>query len=204
MLLDRIAAAREVDGGRDRHCDVISDVPFSLYFMLMTSNVRYVYILHGCKPIRTQNQHRAWDKITYIIIIYNITRFDRNYYRQKINRNFARDEKCMILKCLMCETCPKIRQPLRILNGYTLLIQVDTCTGMEKPNVRPNSTVRGTLLTHSIGLLKRCWYQDSCAPKLHRLKMTDKLINTIVVLSDWYLYVFGKARHFCIEIIRIQ
>ena len=47
-LLARIAAARKVDGGRDRHCGVIADVPFSLYFTLMTSNVKYVYILHGC------------------------------------------------------------------------------------------------------------------------------------------------------------
>ena len=48
VLLDPIAAARKADGGRDRHCDIISGVPFSSYFTLMTSNVRYVYILHGC------------------------------------------------------------------------------------------------------------------------------------------------------------
>ena len=44
VLLDRIAVVRKADGGRDRHCDVINDVPFSLFFTLMTSNVRYVYI----------------------------------------------------------------------------------------------------------------------------------------------------------------
>ena len=47
MLLGHIAPARKLDG-RDRHCDVINDVPFSLYLTLMTSNVRYVSILHGC------------------------------------------------------------------------------------------------------------------------------------------------------------
>ena len=35
VLLDRIAAARKADVGRDRHCEVINDVPFSLYFTLM-------------------------------------------------------------------------------------------------------------------------------------------------------------------------
>ena len=30
-LLSRIAPAVKLDGGRDRHCDVISDVPLSLY-----------------------------------------------------------------------------------------------------------------------------------------------------------------------------
>ena len=38
VLLDRIAAARKADGGRDRHCDAISDVFFSSYFTLMTLN----------------------------------------------------------------------------------------------------------------------------------------------------------------------
>ena len=33
---------------RNRHCDVINDVPLSLYLTLMTSNVRYGSIFHGC------------------------------------------------------------------------------------------------------------------------------------------------------------
>ena len=32
---------------RDSHCDVINDVPFSLYIRLMTSNFKYVSIFHG-------------------------------------------------------------------------------------------------------------------------------------------------------------
>ena len=44
---DRISAARKVVGDRDCHCDVINDVPFPLYVVLMTSNVRYVSLLHG-------------------------------------------------------------------------------------------------------------------------------------------------------------
>ena len=47
MLFGRIAPAGKVDGGRDRHCDVIDNVPFYLYLTLVTSNVRYVYILYG-------------------------------------------------------------------------------------------------------------------------------------------------------------
>ena len=34
--------------GRNRHCDVINDVPLSLYLTLMTSNERYRSIFHGC------------------------------------------------------------------------------------------------------------------------------------------------------------
>ena len=34
--------------GRNRHCDVMNDVPLSLYLTLMTSNVRYGSIFHGC------------------------------------------------------------------------------------------------------------------------------------------------------------
>ena len=34
--------------GRNRHCDVINDVPLSLYLTLMTSNMRYGSISHGC------------------------------------------------------------------------------------------------------------------------------------------------------------
>ena len=34
--------------GRNRNCDVINDVPLSLYLTLMTSNVRYGSIFHGC------------------------------------------------------------------------------------------------------------------------------------------------------------
>ena len=48
VLLDRIEAVRKEDDSLDRHCDVINDVPFSLYYTLMMSNVRYVYILHSC------------------------------------------------------------------------------------------------------------------------------------------------------------
>ena len=48
VLLDRITAVRKEDGGGcDRHCDVINDVPFPLYLTLMTSNVRYAYILNS-------------------------------------------------------------------------------------------------------------------------------------------------------------
>ena len=47
VLLGRIAAARKADGGCDRHCDVINDVPFPLYLTLMTSNVRYASIFSG-------------------------------------------------------------------------------------------------------------------------------------------------------------
>ena len=36
------------ESGRNRHCDVINDVPLSLYLTLMTSNVRYGSIFHGC------------------------------------------------------------------------------------------------------------------------------------------------------------
>ena len=41
-------SGRKADGGRNRHCDVINDVPLSLYLTLMTSNVRYGSISHGC------------------------------------------------------------------------------------------------------------------------------------------------------------
>ena len=34
--------------GRNRHCDVINDVPLSLYLTLMTSNMRYGSIFHCC------------------------------------------------------------------------------------------------------------------------------------------------------------
>ena len=47
VLLGRIAAAMKVDGSRDRHCDAINDVPFSIYLTLTTSNVKYESILHG-------------------------------------------------------------------------------------------------------------------------------------------------------------
>ena len=39
---------RKADDGRNRNCDVINDVPLSLYLTLMTSNVRYVSIFHSC------------------------------------------------------------------------------------------------------------------------------------------------------------
>ena len=48
VLLGRTVAVRKKDGGRNRHCDVINDVPLSLYLTLMTSNVRYGSIFHGC------------------------------------------------------------------------------------------------------------------------------------------------------------
>ena len=66
VLLGRTVAVRKADGGRNRHCDVINDVPLSLYLTLMTSNVRYGSIFHGCQPIRSENQHGAWDKYIYI------------------------------------------------------------------------------------------------------------------------------------------
>ena len=47
-LIGRTVAVRKADGGRNRHCDVINDVPLSLYLTLMTSNVRYGSIFHGC------------------------------------------------------------------------------------------------------------------------------------------------------------
>ena len=78
MLLGPITAARKDNGGRDHHCDVINNVIFSLYLMLMTSNVRQVYILHGCWPIRSESQHRAWDKVyiyIYISMAYWIASF---------------------------------------------------------------------------------------------------------------------------------
>ena len=40
-------AARKMDGGRDRHCDIISNVPFSFYLMPMMSHIKYVSMLHG-------------------------------------------------------------------------------------------------------------------------------------------------------------
>ena len=61
--------ARKLDDGRYRHCDVINDVPFSFYLMLITSNVKYVSIPQGCKQIRSENQHQAWDKHKYYMII---------------------------------------------------------------------------------------------------------------------------------------
>ena len=48
VLLGRTVAVRKADGGWNRHCDVINDVPLSLYLTLMTSNVRYGSIFHGC------------------------------------------------------------------------------------------------------------------------------------------------------------
>ena len=48
VLLGRTVAVRKATGGRNRHCDVINDVPLSLYLTLMTSNVRYGSIFHGC------------------------------------------------------------------------------------------------------------------------------------------------------------
>ena len=41
-------AVRKAEGGRNRHWDIINDVPLSLYLTLMTSNVRYGSIFHGC------------------------------------------------------------------------------------------------------------------------------------------------------------
>ena len=41
-------SGKKADGGRNRHCDVINDIPLSLYLTLMTSNVRYGSIFHGC------------------------------------------------------------------------------------------------------------------------------------------------------------
>ena len=34
--------------GRNCHCDVINDIPLSLYLTLMTTNMRYGSIFHGC------------------------------------------------------------------------------------------------------------------------------------------------------------
>ena len=65
MLLGRTVAVRKADGGWNRHYDVINDVPLSLYLTLMTWNVRYASIFHGCQPIRSENQHGAWDKHLY-------------------------------------------------------------------------------------------------------------------------------------------
>ena len=62
VLFGGIAAARKVDGGRNCHCDVINNIPFSLYLTLMMSIVRYASIFHGFQPIRSENQHWAWDK----------------------------------------------------------------------------------------------------------------------------------------------
>ena len=44
------SVTRSYGSGKEsgRCCDVINDVPLSLYFMLMTSNVRYGSIFHGC------------------------------------------------------------------------------------------------------------------------------------------------------------
>ena len=65
VLLGRTVAVRKADGGRNRHCDVINDVPLSLYLTLMTSKVRYGSIFHGCYPIRSENQQGAWDNYLY-------------------------------------------------------------------------------------------------------------------------------------------
>ena len=48
VLLGRTAAVRKADGGLNCHCDVINDVPLFLYLTLMTSNMRYAFIFHGC------------------------------------------------------------------------------------------------------------------------------------------------------------
>ena len=40
VVLDRIAMARKVDGGRERHCDVISNAYFSLYLRLIKREIR--------------------------------------------------------------------------------------------------------------------------------------------------------------------
>ena len=40
-------SGKESGQRRNRHCDVINDVPLSLYLTLMTSNVRYASIFHG-------------------------------------------------------------------------------------------------------------------------------------------------------------
>ena len=61
VSLCRIATRMEVGDGHDRHCDVISDVPFSLYLTLMTSNARFVSILHDCQPIRSESRYWALD-----------------------------------------------------------------------------------------------------------------------------------------------
>ena len=44
----RIAAPQEVANGRNRHCDVVSDVPLCLYLTLMASNGRYMSIFYVC------------------------------------------------------------------------------------------------------------------------------------------------------------
>ena len=69
VLLGSIAAARKVDVGHDRYCDVINGVPFSLYLMLIMSNLQYVSILHGYKPIRSESQHQSWDKDIYVMFL---------------------------------------------------------------------------------------------------------------------------------------
>ena len=48
VLLGHIAADRKDDDGRDHHWDIINNALFSYNVTLMTSNMRYVYILHGC------------------------------------------------------------------------------------------------------------------------------------------------------------
>ena len=48
VLLGRTAAVRKVDGGRNRHCDVIIDAPLYLDLTLMLSNVGYASIFYAC------------------------------------------------------------------------------------------------------------------------------------------------------------
>ena len=59
----------------DCHCDIINDVPFSLYVMLMMSNVKYVSIFHGYLPLRNESQHRAWDKVLSALMAQNFNVF---------------------------------------------------------------------------------------------------------------------------------
>ena len=55
VLLGRIAAARKVDGGRDRHRDVINDALLSLYIYI------YLYI--------SRWWHQTWDRCIYFMLI---------------------------------------------------------------------------------------------------------------------------------------
>ena len=47
VILGRTTMLEEVAFGQDRHCDVISDVPFYSNLTLMMLNVRYVFIPQG-------------------------------------------------------------------------------------------------------------------------------------------------------------
>ena len=59
-MMNILVASRNKTCGRDRHCDVIDNIPFSLYLVLVTSDVRYsciYFIVVNQSETRVSTEH---------------------------------------------------------------------------------------------------------------------------------------------------